>query len=137
MTKVSSDIKKLVNEFVQTSEKVKPYRDLIKENEATKRRLASIAGEMDPDGTEEVTLVGTKGRSVTFSPAKDERVIEDMDGLFKFLKKRLTNDELMGLIRFSVSDLSKVMTVDEQARFISKVKGTTRTCLGYKAEGSK
>ncbi|QIN95213.1 hypothetical protein DLP3_050 [Stenotrophomonas phage vB_SmaS_DLP_3] len=118
-----------VNEFVKCSVVVDEMKPMIKSVEEHRKVLQLIADENGaPD--EAVTLHGTDGRSVTFKAKSETRKIEDMNGVIGLLKDKLTYDDLMGLLKISLTDLDKILSPAEQAQFIKKVYGS-RTLGGY------
>ncbi|QZI85710.1 hypothetical protein CPT_Summit_054 [Stenotrophomonas phage Summit] len=118
-----------VNEFTKCSAVVDEMKPMIKSVEEHRKTLQSIADEKGaPD--EEVTLHGTDGRSVTFKAKSEVRKIENMNGVIGLLKDKLSYDDLMGMLKISLTDLDKILSPAEQAQFIKKVYGS-RAIKGY------
>lgn len=120
----------LVDEFVLCSAELEAYKPMMKTVEDHRKKLQLIAQEQDPTGTKEVTLKGSKGRSVTFKEAGTKREIFDMNGLVGALKGKVSYEDLMKLLSISLTEMDKILTPLESEKFVKKVLGS-RTLKGY------
>lgn len=124
-TPINDKIVEEVDIIIALDAKIEPVRPFIKQFEAHKKVVQSIAAgpEFSPDQT--VVLHGSIG-VVEFSSATSTLEISDKNGLIGALKAKIGYPALLELLNINLTDVKKYLSESELMEFYTPAKGARR-----------
>jgi NADH dehydrogenase/NADH:ubiquinone oxidoreductase subunit G len=113
--------------FAEAVGKLEPFRDTIKEADALKKFLASVASDLTRFTAKEPAKLEGDTVVVEFSPCGNSREIIDMHGLLTALKAKAGGYEgLLSILSVTLKDVDRYLSAAEQAPYVKEVPGSRR-----------